>query len=120
MHGSARARVDLWCAVHRIYARGPRAGVKEPAGFRSERLCVGGSAGSVAWSRAWKCGSLVAVAWSLRRRCTREGHHGYGFGTPSWVRAVDRILQAKDLPAFLLATMATASEGVVFPIGGAI
>ena len=36
------------------------------------------------------------------------------------VRAVDEILQAKALPTFLLAAMATTSEGVVLPVGGII
>jgi len=36
------------------------------------------------------------------------------------VRAVDEILQTKALPAFLLAAVATTSEGVVLPVGGVI
>ena len=82
MHGGARAQEELRCAVRRIYLRGSHAGVKEAAGFGSERLCVGGSAASAAWLHAGKCGSLVAVAWALRRRCTREGLHGYNYETP--------------------------------------
>jgi len=80
--GAPRAQEELRCAVRRIYPRGSRAGVKEAAGLGSERLCVGGSAASAAWPCAGMCGSLVAVAWALRRRFTREGLHGCGFGTP--------------------------------------
>ena len=81
MHGGARAQEELRCAVRRIYLRGSHAGVKEAAGFGSERLCVGGSAASAAWPCAGMCGSLVAVAWALQRRCTQEGLHGCGFGS---------------------------------------
>jgi len=66
------------------------------------------------------CGCLVAVAGALRRRCTREGLHGYNYETPVRVCAVDGILGAKALPAFMLAAMATTSEGVVLLVEGAI
>ena len=82
MHGAARAQEELRLAVHRIYLRGPRTGVKEAAGFGSERLCVGGSVASAAWPRAQGC---AAVWWLWLGHCG-----GAAFGRASMAAALER------------------------------